>query len=76
MTTHQYHRATARASRRDAHLRAHHHLLEGGAMSKSCSYMSYDDVDELMKQPILAHMGESVQKILKNISTRKIPKLI
>lgn len=37
-------------------------VLEGGAMSKRCSFISYDDIDELLRQPNLTHMRESILK--------------
>jgi hypothetical protein len=35
-------------------------VLEGGAMSTRCSFISYDAVDELLHQPNLAHLRESI----------------
>lgn len=37
-------------------------VMEGGAMSKRCSYISYDAIDELLKQPNLTHLRESILK--------------
>lgn len=35
-------------------------VLEGGAMSERCSYLSYDAIDELLAQPNLTHLRESI----------------
>ena len=37
-------------------------VMEGGAMSKRCSYISYDAIDELLRQPNLTHLRESILK--------------
>jgi hypothetical protein len=37
-------------------------VLEGGAMSERCSFLSYDAIDELLSQPNLAHLRESILK--------------
>ena len=35
-------------------------LLERGPLSESCTYLSYDSLRELGKQPNLSHFKESV----------------
>lgn len=35
-------------------------VLEGGAMAERCSFLSYDAVDELLNQPNLAHLRETI----------------
>lgn len=35
-------------------------VLEGGAMSDRCSFISYDAVEEILAQPNLGHMRESI----------------
>ena len=35
-------------------------VLEGGAMSTRCSYLSYDSINELLAQPKLTHLRESI----------------
>ena len=35
-------------------------LLERGPLSESCTYLSYDGLRELAKQPNLAHFKETV----------------
>jgi hypothetical protein len=35
-------------------------VLEGGAMAERCSFLSYDAVDDILSQPNLAHMRESI----------------
>ena len=35
-------------------------LLEKGALSESCTYISYDSVKELVKQPHLTHLSDTV----------------
>ena len=35
-------------------------VLEGGAMAGRCSFLSYEAVSELLKQPNLEHMRESI----------------
>jgi hypothetical protein len=35
-------------------------LLERGPLSESCTYLSYDSVREIGKQPHLSHMNETV----------------
>jgi len=35
-------------------------LLERGPLFESCTYLSYDSLRELAKQPNLAHLKESV----------------
>jgi hypothetical protein len=35
-------------------------VLDGGAMSARCSFLSYDAINEIMQQPNLAHMQESI----------------
>jgi len=34
--------------------------LEGGTMADRCSYLSYDAVDEILAEPNLAHMRETI----------------
>lgn len=45
-------------------------VLEGGAMSARCSYLSYDAIEELLSQPNLTHLRESFLRTLKNISMK------
>jgi EVE domain len=35
-------------------------VLEGGAMAERCSFLSYDAVEELLGQPNLAHLRETI----------------
>ena len=35
-------------------------LLERGALSELCTYISYDSLDELAKQKLLSHLSDSV----------------
>lgn len=35
-------------------------VLEGGSMSERCSFLSYEAVDEVLQQPNLSHMKESI----------------
>jgi len=35
-------------------------VLEGGAMSDRCSFISYDAIDDILAQPNLGHMRESI----------------
>jgi len=35
-------------------------VLEGGAMAKRCSFISYEAIDEMLAQPNLSHMKETV----------------
>lgn len=35
-------------------------VMEGGAMSERCSYIPYEAVDEILAQPNLTHMRESI----------------
>ncbi len=35
-------------------------VLEGGKMSDKCSFISYDDLNELLAQPNLSHMRETI----------------
>jgi hypothetical protein len=35
-------------------------VLEGGAMSTRCSFLSYDALNELLHQPNLTHLRESI----------------
>jgi hypothetical protein len=35
-------------------------VLKGGAMAERCSFLSYDAVDELLRQPNLVHLRESI----------------
>ena len=42
-------------------------VLEGGAMSARCSYLSYDAVEELLHQPNLTHLREFYPRRLRRI---------
>ena len=35
-------------------------VLEGGAMAERCSFMTYDAIDEILEQPNLGHMRETI----------------
>jgi hypothetical protein len=35
-------------------------VLAGGAMARRCSFISYDAVDEILAQPNLSHMRETI----------------
>jgi hypothetical protein len=35
-------------------------VLEGGAMAQKCSFLSYDAIEEILRQPNLSHMRESI----------------
>lgn len=35
-------------------------LLEGGALSETCTYLSYDTITDLRKQPHLSHLSDNV----------------
>ena len=35
-------------------------VLEGGAMAERCSFLSYEAVDQILEQPNLAHMRETI----------------
>jgi hypothetical protein len=35
-------------------------VLEGGAMAERCSFISYEAVDEILEQPNLSHMKETI----------------
>src|SRR5262249_33756858 len=35
-------------------------VLEGGRMSDKCSFISYDSIDELLAQPSLSHMRDTI----------------
>jgi hypothetical protein len=35
-------------------------VLEGGAMAERCSFLSYEAVDEVLEQPNLPHLRETI----------------
>lgn len=35
-------------------------VLEGGAMAERCSFLTYEAIDEILEQPNLAHMRETI----------------
>lgn len=35
-------------------------ILEGGAMAERCSFLPYESIDEILAQPSLAHMRETI----------------